>query len=139
MDHSWFSLPRSAAVWYVMHYCSLQTAKLILFVTRAGIKPCSPEMWCPYINLICASFQVILYIITALLFLLQNSSYLFVCFISKEKIIFVFALSIGRISIASVWHEVSLRLNSSRHKQATSSYSPYLLPAAPSLVPSPLI
>lgn len=140
VEHSWFSLPRSAAVLCVMQYCSLQTVKLISFVTRAGIKPCSPEMCCPCINLICASFQATLYIVTALLFLLQNLPSLFVyIFKSKGKIIFVFALSREKSFVSSVWHAVSLLLSSSRHGQAMSPYFSYLLPAVLVLTSSPLI
>ena len=86
MKHSWFSLPRSSAVWCVMHYCLLQIVKLISFVTGAGIKPCSPEMGCPCINLICASFQATLYIFTRVsLFAVKStlSICLFACFVKK--------------------------------------------------------
>lgn len=59
-----------------------------------------------------------------------KSTYLFVCFRSKGKIIFMFAISIEICFIVSIWHDVSFLLSSSRYRQGMPSCFPYLLPAA---------
>lgn len=104
MKLSWFSLPRSSAVWCVMHYCLLQIIKLISFVIGAGIQPCSPEMGCPCINLICASFQATWYIVKRVSLFAMKST-LFFCLLvllgNKDKSIFVFAVCIERHLVAS--------------------------------------
>lgn len=139
MEHSWFSLPRSAAVLCVMQYCSLQTVKLTPFVTRTGIKSCSPEMWCPCINLICASFQVTLYIGITLLFLMQNLPSLYFLKVREKSFLCLPYLYRKKSFVGSVWHGISLLLNSSRHRQAMSPYLSYLLPAVLTLTSLPLI